>query len=92
MLVPSPPALGDETPPVKIYAGKLFDSVKLELLEHQIITVSPCSGLVLDVSPFSGDTLSNVTWDDPQVVDLRHATVLPGLVDVHVHCKPLVLW
>ncbi|KAH9842337.1 uncharacterized protein C8Q71DRAFT_732425 [Rhodofomes roseus] len=84
MLLHASPAASDDTSQtVKIYAGKLFDSINLQLLENRVISVSPDSGLVLDVSSFSRE--DRIAWDDPQVVDLRHATVLPGLVDVHVH-------
>ncbi|KAH9930990.1 uncharacterized protein B0H18DRAFT_930105 [Fomitopsis serialis] len=85
LIIPFLPASKDDVDrsQVRIYAGKLFDSVNLQLLENQVITISPDSGLILDVSSYSPK--DRITWDDPQVIDLRHATVLPGLVDVHVH-------
>ncbi|KZT03501.1 uncharacterized protein LAESUDRAFT_659678 [Laetiporus sulphureus 93-53] len=68
---------------MQIYAGKLFDPYTLQLLENQVITVSPESGLVLDVQPFSITNTNDLSG--PQCIDLRHATVLPGFVDAHVH-------
>ena len=79
---------GDGERLVKIYAGKLFDPYTLQLLPQRVITVSEDSGLVLDVQPYSGDEVRNVDFASREdVVDLRAATVLPGLVDVHVHSK-----
>ncbi|KAI0713110.1 hypothetical protein C8T65DRAFT_717820 [Cerioporus squamosus] len=70
---------------VKIYAGRLFDPYTLQLLPQRVVTVSQDSGLVLDVQPFAGDQVQNVDFAAEDVVDLRGATVLPGLVDAHVH-------
>lgn len=59
----------------------------------QAITVDPESGLICSVRPLGElgvplDAVENaVRSGDPRVVDLRKATVLPGFVDVHVHCK-----
>ena len=79
---------GDGERLVKIYAGKLFDPYTLQLLPQRVITVSEDSGLVLDVQPYSGDEVRNVDFASREdVVDLRAATVLPGLVDVHVHSE-----
>ncbi|KAH9950972.1 hypothetical protein B0H21DRAFT_776357 [Amylocystis lapponica] len=69
----------------KIYAGKLFDPYALALVEHQLITVSPESGLITDVQTFTPADAAQEDFTAHNVVDLRAATVLPGLVDVHVH-------
>ncbi|KII93036.1 hypothetical protein PLICRDRAFT_35213 [Plicaturopsis crispa FD-325 SS-3] len=66
-----------------ILAGSLFDPYTGNLVGFQEITVNPESGLIEDVQPISHEEYDiNVAKD---VIDLRHATVLPGLVDVHVH-------
>lgn len=70
---------------MKIYAGKLFDPYTLALLPQRVITTSPESGLVLGVAPYSTADEAGVDFADEAVVDLRQATVLPGLVDAHVH-------
>ncbi|KAJ7445957.1 hypothetical protein B0H11DRAFT_1879850 [Mycena galericulata] len=70
----------------KILAGQLFDPHLLQLVSNQLITVSRKTGLVLDVSSFSPDPATvNTLLDDPDAIDLRHLTVVPGFVDVHVH-------
>lgn len=75
---------------VRIYAGQLFDPDTLQLLPRCVVTVSHDSGLVLDVRPYSDQQLEadKVDFADTNaVVDLRSATVLPGLVDAHVHSE-----
>ncbi|KAJ7489117.1 hypothetical protein FB451DRAFT_1024217 [Mycena latifolia] len=69
----------------RILAGQLFDPCLLQLVPNQLITVSRKSGLVLDVCTFSPATVSQTLLDDPDTVDLRHLTVVPGFVDAHVH-------
>ena len=71
---------------IKVFAGKLFDSFTLDILVDQLITVSEESGLILNVRAFTDDDLASADFDNPRVVDLRKLTVLPGLVDAHVHC------
>ncbi|KAI0931079.1 hypothetical protein AcW2_000041 [Taiwanofungus camphoratus] len=85
-LPPQTRATGPMT--TKIFAGKLFDPYTLTLLPNRIITVSRESGLILDVQPYSAADEASVDFSDPQIVDLRPATVLPGFVDAHVHRKP----
>jgi adenine deaminase len=68
-----------------VLAGKLFDPYTLQLLDNQAITICNDSGMILDVSPFSGN--GNGREFSGKVIDLRHLTVLPGFVDTHVHCK-----
>ncbi|TDL28048.1 hypothetical protein BD410DRAFT_739450, partial [Rickenella mellea] len=67
---------------ISIVAGNLFDPYTLLFISGQVITVSERSGLVLDVSPLSE---SSVDFNSTRVIDLRDHTVLPGLVDAHVH-------
>ncbi|KAF7377432.1 Amidohydro-rel domain-containing protein [Mycena sanguinolenta] len=63
-----------------IAAGQLFDPYLLQLVPNQLITVSQDTGLVLDVCSFSSSSEL-----PPETIDLRHLTVVPGFVDVHVH-------
>ncbi|KAJ7312996.1 hypothetical protein DFH08DRAFT_436557 [Mycena albidolilacea] len=63
----------------RILAGQLFDPYLLQLVPNQLITVSLNTGLVLDVCSYTSDQLP------PETIDLRHLTVVPGFVDVHVH-------
>ncbi len=84
--VPQPPTSPRMT---RILAGKLFDPYTGDLLQNRLITVSPESGLILDVQPFDDSVLASIAdlADPNAIVDLRDLTVLPGLVDVHVHCE-----
>ena len=76
---------------VKIYAGKLFDPYTLQLLPQRVVTVSPASGLVVDVREWTAEELQKVNFADEEgVVDLRGLTVLPGFVDAHVHSESSV--
>ncbi|KAI0373138.1 hypothetical protein BV20DRAFT_962930 [Pilatotrama ljubarskyi] len=70
---------------VRLYAGKLFDPYRLELLSRRVVTVSPDTGLILDVQPYSLEQLEDVDLSDENEIDLRTSTVLPGFVDTHVH-------
>ena len=81
-------------PPIKrvyqIHAGKLFDPLRRSLVSNQIITIDRDAGIVLDVK-------SALEVEDSEIelgqnveitkIDLSHLVVLPGLVDVHVHCE-----
>ncbi len=62
---------------VAIRAGRLFDARSGELLENQLVLVR-------------GDRIENVGADisiprGARVIDLSAATVLPGMIDTHVH-------
>lgn len=67
-----------------IFAGHIFNSYTLEITDDQLITISTKTGLVLEILP--SPPASCVDFSCPEVIDLRNATVLPGFVDVHVHC------
>ncbi|KAJ7097555.1 hypothetical protein C8R44DRAFT_949044 [Mycena epipterygia] len=68
----------------RILAGRLFDPYLLQLVPNQFITISRKTGLVLDVGTFSPASVEQML-DDPDTIDLRHLTVVPGFVDAHVH-------
>ena len=83
-----------------ILLDKYFDSERASIVEEEtVVLVSPetgqyivcyrttavtqillVSGLIHDIYPAQGSVVPDI--------DLRGLTVLPGLVDTHVHCKP----
>jgi len=71
------------TPPtqaVAVRAGRLFDSRSGTLLTNQVILIR-------------GDRITDVGGaiaipPDAQVIDLSTATVMPGMIDAHVHLFP----
>ena len=71
------------TPPaqvIAIRAGRMFDSRAGTLLSNQVIVIR-------------GDRISDVGANvaipgGAQVIDLSSATVLPGMIDAHVHLYP----
>jgi imidazolonepropionase-like amidohydrolase len=71
----------------RILAGQLFDTYLLKLVPDQLITISRETGLILDVNTFTASAVPQIILDYPDVIDLRHLTVVPGFVDAHVHCK-----
>jgi imidazolonepropionase-like amidohydrolase len=83
----TPAALAGDDGIVQILAGKLFNSSSLEVLQNQLIKVNKSSGLIIEVTAFSDDDIAELDLASPDVHDLRHLTVLPGFVDVHVHCE-----
>jgi imidazolonepropionase-like amidohydrolase len=84
----APPCMGTDggffqCPPapktVAVRAGKLFDSKAGQMLTRQVVLLS-------------GDRITEVGAEGQvkvpagaQVIDLRQATVLPGLIDAHTH-------
>ena len=75
----TPPAPPKYVPPAltAVRAGRLFDARAGKMLENQIILIE-------------GERIIDVAPDVPipagaKIIDLSHETVLPGLIDTHVH-------
>src|SRR5664280_2223888 len=75
----TPPAPPKYVPPAltAVRAGRLFDARVGKMLENQIILIE-------------GERIIDVAPDVPipagaTIIDLSHETVLPGLIDTHVH-------
>jgi imidazolonepropionase-like amidohydrolase len=64
---------------VYIRAGHLFDATSDQLRENMVIVV--LGDRIQNIGPASGISIPA----DATVVDLSHATVLPGLIDCHTH-------
>jgi imidazolonepropionase-like amidohydrolase len=65
---------------VAVRAGRLFDSRSGALVSNQIVLIR--GDRIADVGP------SVAIPPDARVIDLSAATVLPGMVDAHVHVYP----
>src|SRR5215203_2958469 len=65
---------------VAIRAGRLFDSRTGTLVNNQIVLIR--GDRVADVGP------SVAIPADARVIDLSSATVMPGMIDAHVHVYP----
>ena len=65
---------------IAIRAGRLFDSRAGTLLTNQVIVIR--GDRIVDVGP------SVAVPAGAQVIDLSMATVLPGMIDAHVHLFP----
>lgn len=78
---------------LRILASRVFDSTSGIFLVNQAITVSRVTGLIIDVRPISA--LEDVFEDGKiDVIDLlnENITLIPGLIDTHVHCEPLSMF
>ena len=76
----------------QILAGKLFDPRTRTLASKQVIIIDRDVGIVLDVKSELEVEGSEYYYEFGQSVeitkiDLSHLVVLPGLIDVHVHCE-----
>ena len=72
--------LARPTQMVAVRAGRLFDPRTAALLSNQVILIK--GDRIIDVGP-SVDVPA-----DARVIDLGAATVLPGMIDAHVHLFP----
>jgi imidazolonepropionase-like amidohydrolase len=72
---PCPPAPGV----VAVRAGRLFDSKAGQMLKGQVVLLS--GERITEVGPEAQVKIPA----GAQVIDLRQATVLPGLIDAHTH-------
>jgi imidazolonepropionase-like amidohydrolase len=72
--------LAPGTQVVAIRAGRLFDSRSGTMLTNQIVLIR--GDRIIDVGP------SVSIPADVRVIDLSSATVLPGMIDAHVHVYP----
>lgn len=64
---------------IAIRAGRLFDSKAGRMLTHQVVLLN--GERITDVGPEGQVRIPG----GAQVIDLRQATVLPGLIDAHTH-------
>src|SRR5689334_3582854 len=62
-----------------VRAGRLFDSKSGELLSNQVVLIQ--GGRISTAGPASSVSIPS----GAKVIDLSRATVLPGLIDGHVH-------
>ena len=81
-------------PPIRrvyqILAGKLFDPLARTFASNQVITIDRDVGIVLDVKSEPEVEASENEFDqnvEITKIDLGHLVILPGLIDVHVHCE-----
>jgi imidazolonepropionase-like amidohydrolase len=73
------PAQKPATKTIYIRAGRLFDATSDQLRENMVIVVA--GDRIQNIGPASAISIPA----DASVVDLSHATVLPGLIDCHTH-------
>jgi imidazolonepropionase-like amidohydrolase len=71
-------------PTIVIRAGKLFDPKSGQMLTDQIVLIQ--GERIVDVGPSARVSIPA----GAKAIDLSHATVLPGLIDGHVHLTDAV--
>ena len=87
------PSAPSHLPIMRVYqilAGKLFDPLTRTLASNQVITIDRDVGIVLDVkSELEVEASEYEFGQNVEItkIDLSHLVILPGLVDVHVHCE-----
>ena len=60
----------------------MLDGGTGRLLAHQIVVVQ--DGRMKDIKPCEDETSGLIKWDD-EIWDIGDVTMLPGLIDAHVH-------
>ncbi len=73
-----------------VYAGKLFDSISRTIQPKKLIKVDISTGRIQDITSFTeieSEAIEGGTGNDIRVLDCTGLTIVPGFVDVHVHCK-----
>ena len=71
---PAPPAAG-----IAVRAGRMFDAKAGRMLQNQVILIK--GEVITDVGPAGQIQIPA----GAQVIDLSNASVLPGLIDHHLH-------
>src|SRR5688572_30549067 len=71
---PAPPAAG-----IAVRAGRLFDARAGTMLQNQVIVIK--GDVIADVGPAGSVQIPA----GAQVIDLTNASVMPGLIDHHLH-------
>ncbi len=74
---PGPKFLAPANQDVAIRAGRLFDSRSGQMLNNQVILIR--GDKIVDVGP------NLAIPQGARVIDLSNATVMPGMIDAHVH-------
>lgn len=72
-------ALWSQDQVIAVRAGHLFDAKTGEMLTNQVVLIQ--GDRIADVGPAGRVTVR----PDAKVIDLSRATVLPGMIDAHVH-------
>src|SRR5207244_6896712 len=76
---PAPPAAG-----IAVRAGRMFDAKAGTMLQNQVILIK--GEIITDVGPANQIQIPA----GAQVIDLSNASVLPGLIDHHLHLMTTV--
>ena len=79
LLVLTVSSFAQATKPVAIRAGRLFDPGSGRLLTDQVVIIR--GERIVEVGPAGGVAIPS----GAELIDLRQATVLPGMIDAHTH-------
>jgi len=64
---------------IAVRAGRLFDAKSEKLVTNQVVTIK--GDRIVEVGPAERVKIAS----GAEVIDLSHATLLPGLIDAHTH-------